>query len=93
MTWSHKLKLISLFFLTLVLGLGWSNFSGADLSMADMSNAYCGYAAFARVDLSVVKGLESVVHAGPSTIGIDTLIRSQGKIPENFFAGAVYPRL
>ena len=38
-----------------------------------------------------VKGLETVKHDGPSTIGTDTLIRSQGDIPEAFLRGAGLP--
>jgi hypothetical protein len=43
---------------------------------------------FGDVDLSVVKGLETVEHMGPSTIGIDTIYRSGGNIPEAFLKGA-----
>jgi hypothetical protein len=38
--------------------------------------------------LSVVKGLETLRHNGPSSIGIDTIYRSQGNIPEVFLKGA-----
>jgi len=41
--------------------------------------------------LSAVKGLETVTHRGPSTIGPDTIYRSQGKIPEAFLRGAGVP--
>src|SRR5207249_1267543 len=33
-------------------------------------------------------GLETVHHIGPSTIGIDTIYRSKGNIPEAFLKGA-----
>ena len=46
---------------------------------------------FGAVDLSVAKGLESVIHDGPSTIGIDTVYASQGRIPEVFLRGAGVP--
>jgi hypothetical protein len=36
-------------------------------------------------------GLETVTHHGPSTIGLDTFFRSQGKIPESFLRGAGVP--
>ena len=36
------------------------------------------------VDLSEAKGLESIKHLGPSTVGVDTLVRSRGRIPEAF---------
>jgi hypothetical protein len=34
-----------------------------------------------------VKGLESIRHEGPSTVGVDTLVRSRGRIPEAFLRG------
>jgi len=43
------------------------------------------------VDLSVVKGLDAVKHRGPSTLGIDTIYRSNGNIPEIFLLGAGVP--
>ena len=46
---------------------------------------------FGNVDLSQAENLEFVQHVGPSTIGIDTLFRSQGKIPESFLRDAGVP--
>ncbi len=46
---------------------------------------------FGDVDLSGVKGLDDVIHEGPSTIGIDTIFRSKGNIPEVFLRGAGVP--
>ncbi len=46
---------------------------------------------FADVDLSTAKGLETIVHHGPSTIGIDTIYKSRGKIPEVFLRGCGVP--
>src|SRR5258708_5987158 len=65
--------------------------TGADLSHADLSRARVLWTTFGDVDLSMVKGLETVMHKGPSTIGIDTIIRSQGKIPDIFLRGAGVP--
>ena len=62
-----------------------------DLSRADLSGAYLLGTVFGNVDLSQVKGLETVEHHGPSTIGIDTIYRSGGKIPEVFLRGAGVP--
>ena len=42
---------------------------------------------FASLDLSTVKGLETIQHEGPSSIGIDTITRSRGKIPKEFLRG------
>jgi hypothetical protein len=63
----------------------------ADLSEADLSGAKVAYTVFGDVDLSRVEGLESIVHEGPSTIGIDTVYRSRGRIPEVFLRGAGVP--
>jgi uncharacterized protein YjbI with pentapeptide repeats len=68
--------------------LSGANLSSADLSGADLSDARVGWTVFGNVDLSVVKGLETAVHEGPSTIGIDTIYASHGDIPEAFLKGA-----
>ena len=44
-------------------------------------------AIFSDVDLSSVNGLDAMFHEGPSTIGIDTIHKSRGKIPEVFLRG------
>jgi hypothetical protein len=46
---------------------------------------------FGDTDLSQCIGLETVRHEGPSSIGIDTIYRSGGKIPEVFLRGAGVP--
>ena len=73
-----------------------ANLSGADLSYAnlndaDLKEAIVGYTSFGDVDLSVVKNLETVVHLAPSSIGIDTIYRSGGTIPEVFLKGTGVP--
>ncbi len=59
-----------------------------NLGEADLSRAVIGWTIFGDVDLSGTKGLETVTHKGPSTIGIDAIYRSHGKIPEAFLKGA-----
>ena len=71
--------------------LRWANLHGANLSETDFSEAILGSTVLADVDLSTAKGLETVRHVGPSTIGVDTIYRSQGKIPEVFLRGAGLP--
>ena len=66
-------------------------FSDVDLQEANFSNAYLGWTTFRNVDLSIVKGLDAVKHRGPSTLGIDTIYRSKGNIPEIFLRGAGVP--
>lgn len=71
--------------------LGGADLSRAELSGANFGEAVVGHTVFANVDLSTVKGLETVYHIGPSSIGIDTLYKSQGKIPEVFLRGCGVP--
>ncbi len=65
-----------------------ANLFGAYLDEADLSKARVGETIFGNVDLRSAKGLETVQHRGPSTIGTDTLLRSEGNIPEIFLRGA-----
>jgi hypothetical protein len=58
---------------------------------ADFTRTIISYANFRDVDLSDVIGLEAVSHGGPSTIGLDTIYRSKGQIPESFLRGAGVP--
>jgi hypothetical protein len=41
--------------------------------------------------LSAAKALQTVHHHEPSTIGLDTIYRSKGNIPESFLRGAGVP--
>ncbi len=68
-----------------------ANIGEADLSEANLTRAAIGWTIFGSIDLSTARGLETVKHRGPSTIGIDTLYRSQGNIPEVFLRGAGVP--
>jgi uncharacterized protein YjbI with pentapeptide repeats len=86
--------------------LSGADLKNADLSNADLSGAYLRRTrlvgallsgvrlrgtTFGEADLRGVDGLESVRHDGPSTIGIDTIYKSQGQIPESFLRGAGVP--
>ena len=71
--------------------LNGANLNGANLFRADFKNSTVGNTAVANIDLSTVKALETVQHFGPSTIGIGTIYRSQGKIPEVFLRGTGVP--
>lgn len=74
---------------------------GADLRGADLSGALIAGASFdetvlaetkfGNVDLSSARGLANVTHAAASTIGVDTILRSNGEIPEAFLRGAGVP--
>ena len=79
--------------------LSGANLFGADLREVNLSAAVCIVTVFGDCDLSSAKGLDSVAHRGPSTIGIDTLIasfRGAGNrlTPEleTFFRGAGVPK-
>ncbi|HKF56978.1 MAG TPA: toll/interleukin-1 receptor domain-containing protein, partial [Blastocatellia bacterium] len=58
---------------------------------ADLSGAALGDTIIANTDLGAAHGLDSVNHLGPSTIGIDTLFKSGGGIPETFLRGCGAP--
>ena len=70
---------------------GAANLSDAVFTGTDFTAARIGWTTFGISDLGVAKSLETVGHAGPSTIGIDTIYRSEGKIPEAFLRGAGVP--
>ena len=65
--------------------------SGADVTGANCTGVTVSATTFADVDLSVAKGLETIQHSGPSTIGIDTIYTSNGEIPEVFLRGCGVP--
>jgi uncharacterized protein YjbI with pentapeptide repeats len=81
--------------------LEWANLRGADLTAAticgavltktDLSEAKIGLTTFADVNLREVTGLDTLVHEGPSTVGIDTLYKSHGEIPDKFLRDAGVP--
>ena len=74
-----------------------SDLSGAYLYKAHFSEAYLNESRFTNTafadttlgatDLSLVIDLEKASHHGPSTIGIDTIHKSKGEIPESFLRG------
>jgi len=83
-----------------------ANLRGADLSNAklmvatlkrtklddvDFSGASMAYTIISDVNLKGAKNLESVKHLGPSSVGIDTIFKSHGNIPERFLRGCGMP--
>ena len=72
-------------------GLMETDFTETKLSGTNFAQARTWGTLFANVDLSDAKGLEGVTHIGPSTIGIDTIYTSRGKIPEVFLRGCGVP--
>ena len=78
-----------------------SNMSGArlhrvkmhrvDLKRTNFKNAHCFQCLFCDLDLGEAKGLQDIHHEGPSSIAIDTIYNSRGKLPETFLRGAGVP--
>ena len=74
-----------------------SDLSGAYLYKAHFSEVYLNESRFTNAafadttigasDLSLAVELEKAHHHGPSTIGLDTIQKSKGKIPEAFLRG------
>lgn len=67
------------------------NLTGAALARIDLGEAKVGHTIFETVDLSTAKGLNTIEHRGPSTIGVSTIYKSKGNIPESFLRGAGVP--
>jgi hypothetical protein len=67
------------------------NLGGARLDGADITNAWVGETNFDDVDLSRAKGISELRHDGPSTVGVDTIYRSKGRIPDVFLRGCGVP--
>ena len=61
-----------------------ANLSHVNISRADLSHAKVNRTIFGEIDLREVKGLETVEHSGPSHLSINTIFRSEGRIPEVF---------
>ena len=79
--------------------LSWTNLSQANLDKANLTSANLSRTALADCDLSQCTGLETVHHGAPSTIGVDTLIKTYRGAGnrltpelETFFLGAGVPR-
>ena len=71
--------------------LRYTNLTKATLIGGNLSSTVMWETNLSDIDLRDVQGLDSVEHWGPSTIGIDTIHRSQGQIPEVFLRGCGVP--
>jgi hypothetical protein len=79
----------------------YANLSEADLREANLfsvaldgvnfERATVGTTLFGSVNLSSCRGLDSVKHLASSTLGVDSIIRSKGRIPEIFLRGLGLP--
>jgi hypothetical protein len=68
-----------------------ANLSCAFLDGTNFGRAIVGYAFFGHVNLSSCRGLDSIHHVAASTMGVDSIILSNGKIPEIFLRGVGLP--
>ena len=66
--------------------LNWTHLAEVNLLKATM-----GFSTFGYVNLSAVKGLDTVRHFAPSSISIQAIYRSKGNIPDVFLRGAGVP--
>lgn len=71
--------------------LSYTNLSHAQLDEANFTQAEFLHVVMGNNDLSRIIRLETVRHFSPSTIGLNTLYQSAGKIPEAFLRGCGIP--
>jgi uncharacterized protein YjbI with pentapeptide repeats len=69
-------------------GLEEADLKSATLDDANLSRARIMLTSFGDCDLRVIKGLDTIIHEGPSPISITTIYLSHGNIPEAFLKGA-----
>lgn len=65
---------------------------GTDLSRScltgvDVRDAVVGWTVFGHLDLTQPLGVDQIRHVGPSTVGLDTAVLSNGKLPPEFLRG------
>jgi hypothetical protein len=72
-------------------GLLGAMLSSVVLDGVDFERANVGGTSFVNVNLSSCSGLDSIRHDGPSSLGVDSIIRPKGRIPEIFLRGVGLP--
>lgn len=68
-----------------------ANLSAASFYQTDFSEAILQATIFGDVDLKELRGLETVIHLGPSTIGLGALYRADGELSKIFLQRAGVP--
>lgn len=63
------------------------NLRESHLDGTDFAGARFAFTVLAASDLSRARGLDAVVHDGPSTVGVDAFLLSRGEIPDAFLTG------
>jgi hypothetical protein len=71
--------------------LGRANLAGANVSGANLAGAICSHTLFSRVNLHEAKNVGAMLHCGPSSIGVDALHESGGRLPLTFMRGCGVP--
>lgn len=71
--------------------LGAADLGGSLVEGADFFGARFSATVLGRLDLSQAKNLDNANHAGPSSIGVDTIVMSRGTIPDVFLRGCGVP--
>ncbi|HKY39634.1 MAG TPA: toll/interleukin-1 receptor domain-containing protein [Polyangiaceae bacterium] len=68
--------------------LSYAKMSATKLHRADLSEAVLGHTLLARLEFRFDRTmLASITHRGPSSLGLDTMIRSRGQLPVEFLQG------
>jgi TIR domain/Pentapeptide repeats (8 copies) len=68
-----------------------ANLISVVLDGVNFERATVGYTIFGSVNFSSCSGLDSVEHIGPSTLGVDSITLSNGRIPQIFLRGVGLP--
>lgn len=68
-----------------------ANFNKSDFNKTILRGSYIGNSSLCNLDLSQAKNLETVIHKRPSSIGLDTIYKSGGNIPDTFLRGCGVP--
>src|SRR6266542_3866722 len=71
--------------------LSWAILDGTILTEAVLNMVILRATVLTNLDLSEVKGLETIRHETASSIGLDTIYRSKGAIPDVFLRGCGVP--
>src|SRR6266542_2852609 len=71
--------------------LSWAILDGTILTEAVLNMVILRATVLTNLDLSEVKGLETIRHETASSIGLDTIYRSKGAIPDVFVRGCGVP--
>jgi hypothetical protein len=72
-------------------GLNGATLRDLTLTGTDFAGATAGGTSWSDLDLRGARSLDQILHHAPSTVGLDTIVRSGGQIPETFLRGCGVP--